>query len=181
MKRMATVVVFTIVLVLGIAHKARAGEDEACSNATLHGSFGYTSTGTLLPAYVPPPFAGPFAEVGRQTFDGKGNTDATATVSSNGNIQPVTIQGTYTVNTDCTGSMTLYVLPFQSTVHADFVIDRDGAELRAIGTDSGVVESRVYRKQFRKGREESAKLTPGARQLPPRLPTSVHGWLDRPY
>jgi hypothetical protein len=167
---MATVVVFTIVLVLGIAHKTRASEDEACSNATLHGSFGYTSNGTLLPAYVAPPYAGPFAEVGRQTFDGKGNTDATATLSANGNIQQVTIQGTYTVNSDCTGSITLYVLPLQATVHANFVIDRDGAELRAIGTDSGVVESRVYRKQFREGREESAKLTPRARQLLSGLP-----------
>jgi hypothetical protein len=120
-----------------------------CSIATLQGSYGYTSTGTLLDSYVPAPYAGPFAEVGRQTFDGKGNTNATATVSSNGNIQPVTIQGTYTVKADCTGSMTLYVVQFQSTVHADFVIDRDGAEIRAIGTDSGVIESRVYRKQFR--------------------------------
>jgi hypothetical protein len=121
-----------------------------CSLATLQGSFGYTSTGTLLDSYVPAPYAGPFAEVGRQTFDGKGNTNATATLSSNGNIlQQATIQGTYTVNADCTGSMTLYVVQFQSTVHADFVIDRDGAEIRAIGTDSGVIESRVYRKQFR--------------------------------
>ena len=57
-----------------------------CSNATLRGSFGYTSIGTLLDSYVPPPFAGPFGEVGRQTFDGRGNTSATATISSNGNI-----------------------------------------------------------------------------------------------
>jgi hypothetical protein len=46
-----------------------------------------TSTGTLLDSYVPPPFAGPFAEVGRQTFDGKGNTNATATLSANGNTR----------------------------------------------------------------------------------------------
>lgn len=123
---------------------------EECSIATLKGSFGYTSTGTLLDSDVPAPYAGPFAEVGRQTFDGKGNTNATATVSSNGNIlQHATIRGTYTVNADCTGSMTLYVVQFQATAHADFVIDRDGAEIRAIGTDSGVIESRVYRKQFR--------------------------------
>ena len=119
-----------------------------CSKATLWGSFGYTSTGTLLDSYVPPPFAGPFGEVGRQTFDGKGHTDATATTSSNGNIAKVTIEGTYTVNPDCTGSMTLNVSPFDSTVHADFVIDYDGAELRAIGSDSGLIETRVYSKQF---------------------------------
>ena len=44
--------------------------------------------------------------------------------------------------------MTLNMSPFDSTVHADFVIDNDGAELRAIGTDAGLIETRVYRKQF---------------------------------
>jgi predicted lipoprotein len=70
--------------------------------------------------------AGPFAEVGRQTFDGKGNANATATVRSNGNIQPVTIQGTYTVKADCTGSMTLCVVQFPSTVHADLLSTATG-------------------------------------------------------
>ena len=118
------------------------------------GSFGFTSIGTLLDSFVPPPFAGPLAEVGRQTFDGKGHTDATATLSSNGNINKVTIEGTYTVNPDCTGAMTLDISPFGSTVHADFVIADDGAELRAIVSESGVIESRVYSRQFRRGRNE---------------------------
>lgn len=129
-----------------------AAEEQAskeCSKATLSGSFGYSSTGTLLDSYVPAPYAGPFGEVGRQTFDGRGNTSAKATTSSNGNIAPVTIEGTYTVNPDCTGAMTLNVSPFESTVHADFVIDEDGAQLRAIGTDSGLIETRVYTKQHR--------------------------------
>lgn len=125
------------------------GKVKECSNDTLRGSFGYTSTGTLLGTFVPPPFAGPFAEVGRQTFDGAGNTEATATTSSNGNITPVTIEGTYTVKQDCTGTMTLLVSPFESTVNAYFVISDDGAEIRYIDTDSGVIESRVYSKQFR--------------------------------
>jgi hypothetical protein len=130
------------------------GKVKECSNATLQGGFGYTSTGTLLASIpgLPPPLAGPFAEVGRQTFDGKGNTDATATLSANGNIQTVTITGTYTVNPDCTGTMTLNVSPLGLIAHLDFVIDDDGAELRAIVKDSGgFVESRVYSKQFRSG------------------------------
>lgn len=154
MKHLATFIVLTTAFGLGIATQAQAGEDKACSNASLQGSFGYSSTGTLLDSYVPPPFAGPFAEVGRQTFDGKGNTSGTATISSNGNINRVTIQGTYTVNADCTGSMTLFIPDFGATVHADFVIDRDGAEIRAIVTETGVIESRVYRKQFRERRKE---------------------------
>ena len=131
--------------VLGIAPRAQAGDHRGCSNATLQGSFGFTSTGTLLA--LPAPLAGPFAEVGRQTFDGKGNTDATATLSANGNIVNVTVQGTYVVNPDCTGSMTLGVAPLGITMHADFVIDDDGAQVRAIVTEPGTVESRVYQKQ----------------------------------
>jgi hypothetical protein len=155
MKRIALVIVVATVSVLGIVPKARAGDHEECSNARLRGSYGYTATGTLLPEYVPPPFAGPFAEVGTQTFDGNGNTEGAATLSANGNIAVVTVAGTYVVNPACTGSMTLNVsFPdgSQATVHADFVIDDDGAEFRSIGTDQGVVESRVYKKQFRGGR-----------------------------
>ena len=146
------VVVFATVFVLGILPRAQADEHRGCSNASLKGSFGFTSTGTLLA--LPPPLAGPFAEIGRQTFDGRGNTDGTATLSANGNIIRVTVQGTYVVNPDCTGSMTLFVLPFGRTVNLDFVIDDDGAELRAIVTDAGAIENRVYKKQFPRGRKE---------------------------
>jgi hypothetical protein len=145
--RMVPVVAFAVVSMLSIAPRVDAQE---CSNATLHGTFGYSSIGTLisLPGAIP----GPFAEVGRQTFEGNGKTRATATLSDDGNTLTATIDGTYVVNPNCTGSMTLNVtFPDgfgTALVHADFVIDDGGAELRAIVTDSGVVESRVYRKQF---------------------------------
>jgi hypothetical protein len=133
--------------------KGLADDHRGCSDGSLQGSFGFTSTGTLLA--LPPPLAGPFTEIGRQTFDGRGNTDATATLSANGNIvSGVTLQGTYLVNPDCTGSMTLFVSPIGVTSHVDFVIDDDGAELRAIITDAGIVENRVYKKQFSRGRKE---------------------------
>jgi hypothetical protein len=147
------VIVFATVFVLGILPRAQAGEHRECSNASLQGSFGFTSTGTLLA--LPPPLAGPFAEIGRQTFDGNGNTDGTATLSANGNIvKGVTVQGTYVVNPDCTGSMTIYILPFGSSADLDFVIDDDGAELRAISLSAGAIETRVYKKQFPRGRKE---------------------------
>ena len=147
-------IAFATVFVLGIVPRAQAGEDRECSTASLRGSFGFTSAGTLLA--LPPPNAGPFAEIGRQTFDGQGNTEGTATLSANGNIRHVTFFGTYVVNPDCTGSMTLFILPFGTTITLDFVIDDDGAELRALLTSSpsGNTESREYRKQFTRGREE---------------------------
>ena len=148
------VIVFATVFVLGIVPRAQAGEHRECSNASLQGSFGFTSTGTLLA--LPPPLAGPFAEIGRQTFDGRGNTEGTATLSANGNINHVTFFGTYVVSPDCTGSMTLFVLPLGRTITLEFVIDDDGAELRALltSTPSGNTESRVYTKQFSRGRKD---------------------------
>ena len=152
------VIVVATVFVMGILPRAQAAEHRECSNASLQGSFGFTSTGTLLA--LPAPSAGPFGEIGRQSFDGNGNTEATATLSSNGNIKRVTVQGTYEVNPDCTGSMTLLVSPFNSTVGLDFVIDDDETEIRAITTGptgigvTGNVESRVYKKQFSRGRKD---------------------------
>ncbi|MBS0383278.1 MAG: hypothetical protein JSR56_12695 [Proteobacteria bacterium] len=135
-----------------LAQGQPAKTGKVCSTATLRGGYGYTSTGTLLPAYFPPSLtflAGPFAEVGRQTFDGMGNTNAVASLSTNGNInQDVSIYGTYVVNQDCTGSMTLQIPSLQTTVHMDFVIDQHGTGIRALSTDANVVESRDYRKQF---------------------------------
>jgi len=120
----------------------------SCSNATLNGSFGYTNTGTILAG----PDAGPFGGVGRQTFDGKGNTEATATVSVNGNIYHATIKGTYVVNSNCTGSMTLLVSAGNETFtnHVDLVIVAGGAEIRAINSDPGIDLTTVARKQSRR-------------------------------
>lgn len=144
----ASVILFASAFGLGIVPRAHA-INHKCSNANLQGSYGYTATGTLLPTGAPPPFAGPFAEVGRQTFDGNGNTSGAGTLSANGNPQKVTVSGTYTVNPDCTGSMTLNVAPLGLTSHLDFVIDNDGLQIRTISTDPGVaVETRVYTRQF---------------------------------
>ena len=143
-------IALAILFLLGTLPSAQA-QDHSCSNATLDGSFGFSGTGTVFN-----PSASLFAQVGRQTFDGQGNTDGTATLTANGNLRRVTWQGTYVVNPDCTGSMTLFVSPLGATVNLDFVIDDDQAELRAIATGPtgtgvpGNVETRVYRKQFRR-------------------------------
>jgi len=158
MRHISEVIAFAALSVLFGAPHARAWN---CSDASLKGGYGYTGTGALLAAYVGPTDAGPFAEVGRQTFDGKGHTEAAATLSANGDISQVTVEGTYSVKSDCTGTMTLNIAQFGSTVDLSFVIDEDGNEIRAIVSDKNVIESRVYRKQFPSEKEEkiSARLT----------------------
>ena len=139
------------VLALGIAPTAKAG-DKGCSNGSLNGTFVYTSTGFIT---APPDLAGPVAEVGTQTFDGKGATNATATLSQNGTIySPVTITGTYKVNPDCTGTMTLQVsIPGIQAfpLHVLFVLDDSGNGFQAMETDSGLVVTRIARRQFAEG------------------------------
>lgn len=141
-------VLITLAVALGLGSAASA-QNPTCNNATLKGSFGYSSTGTLLKSYVLPPFAGPFAEVGIQTFDASsGTTSATATLSSNGNIVAVTVTGTYTVNPDCTGTVTLLISPFGATVHANLVIDKNGNAFQAIETEPGLIVTRTAWRQF---------------------------------
>jgi hypothetical protein len=131
-------------LALALSPTAKA-EDKGCSNASLRGTFAYTSTGFIT---APPAFAGPFAEAGTQVFDGKGGTTGAVTLSQNGNILPVTIAGTYTVNPDCTGTFTLQVSPIDVTVHVFFVIDDNGYGFQAIETDPGLVITRIGRKLY---------------------------------
>ncbi len=156
MKRTAApttlVTLFVTVFVLGSLPRAETGEHGECSNSALQGNFGFTNTGTNLA--LPPPLAGPIAQIGRQTFDGRGHTHATATLSANGNLIRVSVQGTYLVYPDCTGAMTLYAPAFGSTINADFVIDDDGTEIRAIITDAGAIESLVFKKQFPRGAKD---------------------------
>lgn len=159
MKRSTIAKTFTIAavaaLALGLAPTAKA-QDKGCSNASLIGTFAFTSTGSIV---KPPAVAGqgaplgPEAEVGTQTFDGKGGTTGAATlVSGDGTVTSITFTGTYTVNPDCTGDFTLQVAPFGAAVHAYFVIDDNWLEFRGIqgragGTGAGVL-TRIGRKMY---------------------------------
>jgi hypothetical protein len=136
-----------IALALGAVPIAKA-DDKGCNVASLNGTFAFSSSGFIT---VPPAFAGPFAGVGTQTFAGDGTTTAIASQSQNGNQLKVTITGTYTVNPDCTGTLTLQASPGGFTSHFFFVLDDSANELLAICTDPGVVLTRIERRQFLRG------------------------------
>ncbi|HJZ70815.1 MAG TPA: hypothetical protein VKE51_03695 [Vicinamibacterales bacterium] len=81
----------------GVAHAAPVPKDaeDACSNRTLHGSYGLHATGTVIGV-------GDFAAVGRFVFDGNGNLTATLYVRVNGNnVGPLNLSGTYSVSPEC--------------------------------------------------------------------------------
>jgi hypothetical protein len=131
-------------LALSVAPAANAA-DKGCNVATLLGTFAYSSNGSIA---SPAEIAGPFVEVGTQAFDGNGGTTGTAMFSQNGNILQITVTGTYTVNSDCTGTFTLQVSPIAVTVHVYFVLDNTNSGFQAIETDSGLVITRTAQRQF---------------------------------
>jgi len=72
------------------ANAPRAEDRETCSNATMHGSYGFHATGTG------------FVAIGRFVFDGNGGLTGKLFVRVPGtNIGPLEIAGTYSVGPDC--------------------------------------------------------------------------------
>src|SRR2546425_10128240 len=93
-----------------IVPKVRADED-VCTVETLRGSFGFTGQGLVTGSSTRPAPIGTsvfFANVGVLTFDGQGNlVFASDTFSFGGQSGQETFSGPYTVDPNCTGSMTL--------------------------------------------------------------------------
>jgi hypothetical protein len=77
-------------VVLSLTFGIQAQDKESCSNATLHGSYGFHATGTG------------FVAVGRFVFDGNGGLTGKLFIRVPGtNIGPVEITGIYSVSPDC--------------------------------------------------------------------------------
>jgi hypothetical protein len=75
-----------------------------CSLSSVAGNWGYTYTGTVFA-----PSAVPVAAVGRAHLSSDGNLAGTQTHTTAGQTEVEEYYGTFTVNADCTGSMTINV------------------------------------------------------------------------
>ncbi len=117
-------------------------EDSACSNATLQGVYGISTSGTRpappppsgIPNYVPGTIE-QLIGVGLRTFDGAGNF--TQISNDKGSLSGILVpnaasHGTYIVNPDCSGTNTLIFpgLPFPVVI--DIVVVDHGREFRGI-------------------------------------------------
>ncbi len=128
------VIVFVAMLVLSMAATAQA-ESSACSLARAAGTYGFTDNGTVVGV-------GPRIAVGIFTLDAAGNVkNGKATSSLNGTVTAETFSGTYTVNSDCTGTFNNVQLRDLSgnlllTITADLTWDDNMRELRAIFTSA---------------------------------------------
>ena len=125
-------------------------EPPACTEAILHGGYGAGTTGLInqssnanditIPTYIP------FAEAVHVLFDGRGNLSGSSSADFGGSSFPVTFQGTYSVKTNCTGSLTVNA-GTSGIIHRDLVIVDDGKEVEFVSTDPGLVIAGYMKKQ----------------------------------
>jgi hypothetical protein len=145
--------------------QARGSDDFGCSNATLKGEYAFGVT-----SYTPPnlPNGPPAVVAGIKVFDGRGHLtqrdysgDALRTRNQMDFAPKGQEQGTYMVNSDCTGSM---------------VIDLNVPHVPA-GTSSGVIEIRfVISHGGRHVHEVVARFTPPGFTTPQPTQTSADDW-----
>ena len=128
--RMAVVGIFVAAIIVSSAGYARADE-HSCSLAHSAGKWSFTDNGTVIGV-------GLRTAVGVVTFDGNGNlVHGVATSSLNGTVAQETFSGTYTVNTDCTGTASAKIFSGGSELLAvtfSMSFDDDMRHMRAVFT-----------------------------------------------
>ena len=127
----------TLTAVIAIADTA------PCDAKSLTGNYGYKLTGFV---YDNQGYTYYLGAVGRIVSDGAGNLTGTDTYSFDGTVAKRQISGSYTVNADCTGSITL-TSPGSLTTSADFVITNNGVDVDLVQTDSGFIATATMKQQ----------------------------------
>lgn len=140
MNRHRYLIACAVAVVLGLAGTASAQGHGLCSGSLLTGAWGYTETGLVI---APVPTGGttlvPVAVVGRYEFDRAGRFEGFqyGPPPAGGTGGYDTKEGTWEINRDCTGTLTLTAfrdgVPQRNSVWW-FVIVNRGQEMRAILT-----------------------------------------------
>jgi hypothetical protein len=120
-------------------HSVRAVyASSGCTDAALNGNYAFSSSGFTNTNKTTNGSELPQALVGTLTFDGAGNFSTGYTQVLNGtSFTAQTNSGTYTVNSDCTGSLTFTV----GNAAANTVIIGGGTEVFGIFIINGVTET----------------------------------------
>lgn len=109
---------------LAVAQEPNQISVPRCSNNNLSGGYGFTITGTTTNLNQ-------YSLVGRFVSDGKGSVTGTTVQAVNGSISRPAFTGTYTVNSDCTGTASL-TFDYGGTAPLEFVIVDDGKTVTII-------------------------------------------------
>jgi hypothetical protein len=124
---------FLLAMILAVSSTVSAHPNE-CSNLTIKGTYAFTVHGQILTPGGPLLVDG----VAKTTFDGYGNLSQVDAVAVNGNLGEIWRPGTgaYTLNSDCTGTMTIFNQN-QPALHLAILISHSGDLIHTVVTDPG--------------------------------------------
>ena len=119
-----------------------------CSVASLSGNYGFIQPAGVTHSGKKGKGANvPWQFIGVATFDGAGDISAAYSGSLNGQVfTNQTTAGTYTVNSDCTGSVS-YTSGGAAGATYNLVIADGGNEIFAVDTGTGDTASVILKKQ----------------------------------
>jgi hypothetical protein len=125
-----------LLLTFALAASSTLTAHAACNNLTIQGTYAFTLHGTI---FLPDTSTLLIDGIAKQTYDGRGNLTQLDAVATNGNMAPGWRPGTgtYSVNPDCTGTMTLSV-PGLPDVHIQFIVAQSGKTIHQVVTDPGL-------------------------------------------
>ena len=108
----------------------------ACSNSTIKGTYAFTVHGQIFPPDGSAPLL--VDGVAKTTFDGNGNLSQVDAVATNGRVAPGWRPGTgtYSVDSDCTGTMTINnqgMAPFNLQI----LVAQSGQTIHTVVIDPG--------------------------------------------
>lgn len=117
-----------------------------CTDATLTGNYAFNLSGFASPV-TPKRGAQPWAVTGVLNLDGAGNISASYAGSINGGVFTAqTTSGTYTVNSDCTGSIT-FTSGDAAGLTANMAIIGGGTEIFFVSTQAHTTAAGDAKKQ----------------------------------
>jgi len=117
-----------------------------CTVATLNANYAFTDSGWGNPRRPQIGPEVPVAVVGVLGFDGAGNSSLNFTLAFNGSISPpLSNTGTYTVNSDCTGSISFTAGDIP--INFNMVIIGGGTEVFGMVTSTGNTQTWDAKKQ----------------------------------
>jgi hypothetical protein len=102
MKRTWLFVIAGMVITLALLGQGPVAKAAQCSQSGVAGKYGFTLSGVVI-TNAPVPIAA----VGKAILDASGSVTGTEARSVGGGFADETFTGTYTVNSDCTGTTTL--------------------------------------------------------------------------
>jgi hypothetical protein len=130
--RSGLAVAFAVAMMAALVAPAHAW-DRPCSLASVAGNWAFTDTGTVISV-------GPRTAVGVFTLDGNGHLlNGIATSSLNGTINDETFSGTYTVSSNCAGTLTAYIYisgALAYTVTINLAFDQNTEHMRGLFTSA---------------------------------------------